>query len=652
MFRKSRLDRFVSVSKNLRTARHAKYAHVAIEPLEDRKMLTASALINEIYFDPPSGGDIAYEYIELRGTPGLSLDNHYLIFLENENNALNTGNPGMVERIFNLNGQSIGSDGFLTLRQKGSPYTVAPGTTDLVNSGSGAGWGSGATSSINVVAENDALMIENSGFTAMLIVNNGGAPSAPFIGQDLDVGNDGLDVPTGNANWNVLDSIGVFSEVGEAEFGRLYAPINFGPDDVTSPSQVTGTYVNVGFEIEYVGRYGNSTGQTAADWHVSNLTDDPVAGFTGMADWRQSGPSHVPNSIPSESNHAVPVGTNLTKTLGAPNYPFGPSLDLNGLALDTGYSATWTGGGAVDITDPTAATIFQGDSANLVSLSATITSGANANNVLSANTAGTSISQSYNAGTGVLTLSGADTKANYQAVLRSIKYDNTGGGPARAPSRSTSSVTTVSALAPLSRAQLLSTFRQRPTLSAASCSTTARVRRLAMTITIWRSIRSTTMPSPPTRLPISGKTPAQPRSPMSPATPRGSTASWSISPVRTAQLRPPTSSSVWVTTTRPVCGPRPALPPASRCVPEPESVARIVSRSSGTAPRLRSGSGSRLSPWPTPTRAWLRRPVIRPVRVMRSSLATRREIPAQAIRGPTRWSILSTRPPSAPTTPW
>ena len=85
-------------------------------------MLTASALINEIYFDPPASGDIAYEYIELRGTPGMSLDNHYLIFLENENDMLNTGNPGMVERIFNLSGQSIGSDGFLTLRQKGSPY--------------------------------------------------------------------------------------------------------------------------------------------------------------------------------------------------------------------------------------------------------------------------------------------------------------------------------------------------------------------------------------------------------------------------------------------------------------------------------------------------------------------------------------------------
>ena len=363
----------------------------------------------------------------------MSLDNHYLIFLENENDSQNTGNPGMVERIFNLNGQSIGSDGFLTLRQKGNPYTVAPGTTDLVNSGSGAGWGAGATSSLNVVAENDALMIENSGFTAMLIVNNGGAPSTPFIGQDLDVGNNGLDVPTGNANWTVLDSIGVFSEAGEAEFGRLYAPINFGPDDITDPSQVTGTYVNVHFEIEYVGRYGNSTGQTAADWNVSNLTDDPVAGFTGTADWRQSGPSHVPNSIPSESNHAIPVGTNMTKTLGAPNYPFGPSLDLNGLALDTGYAATWTNGGAVSITDAAAATSTDADSANLASLTATITAGANANNVLSANTTGTSISQSYNAGTGVLTLSGVDTVAHYQAVLRTIKYNNTAGGPGAGP---------------------------------------------------------------------------------------------------------------------------------------------------------------------------------------------------------------------------
>jgi len=286
-----------------------------LEPLEQRQMLDA-AYINEIYFDPPADGDLLHEYIELRGTPGMSLDDHYLIFLENENNIQNTGNPGMVELIFDLSGESMGSNGFLTLRQNNNVYSVAPGTTDLMNT-SGLGWG-GAGSTLNVQSENNKVVIENSGFTAMLIKNNGGAGSVPFIGQDLDVGNDGLDVPTGHVDWVILDSIGVHSEAGEAQFGRLYAQINFGPE-ATSNIEPGAVYVGVGYEIEYVGRWGNSTGQTADDWHVSNLTDDPQSGFQDEGDFRQSAEPHGSANV--ESNQGVPYGTNLTNTLGAVNFP-------------------------------------------------------------------------------------------------------------------------------------------------------------------------------------------------------------------------------------------------------------------------------------------------------------------------------------------
>ena len=48
---------------------------------------------------------------------------------------------------------------------------------------------------------------------------------------------------------------------------------------------------------------------------------------------------------------------------------------------------------------------------------------------LSADTTGTSITASYNSGTGVLTLSGADTVANYQQVLRTVSYNNTSENP-------------------------------------------------------------------------------------------------------------------------------------------------------------------------------------------------------------------------------
>ena len=328
-----------------------------LEALEDRRVM--AAYINEIYFDPPASSDPFNEYIELRGTPNMSLNNHFLVFVENENNALNTGDPGVVERYFDFTGQSFGSNGFLTLREKNNPYSApAPGTTDLVNSGSSAGWGSGASSSLLTEGE-DPVKLENSGFTAFLIQTDGTPGSAPFLGQDLDVGNNGLDVPTGAAHWTILDSIGIFAEIGEAQYGRTYAQLNYG---VELPTNIEpgATAVETLFEIEYVARWGNSTGNTANDWNVSNLTDKPAAGFVGPADFRQSG---TPDGSPTfvETSHGVPYGTNLTNTLGAPNFPgvapgtvAGRQIFYNQSSFDGNSAAQGTADDAAIATDKTA----------------------------------------------------------------------------------------------------------------------------------------------------------------------------------------------------------------------------------------------------------------------------------------------------------
>src|SRR5207342_948860 len=49
--------------------------------------------------------------------------------------------------------------------------------------------------------------------------------------------------------------------------------------------------------------------------------------------------------------------------------------------------------------------------------------------VLAATTAGTSITASYNAASGVLTLTGNDTLAHYQQVLDSVAYSSTSDNP-------------------------------------------------------------------------------------------------------------------------------------------------------------------------------------------------------------------------------
>ena len=284
----------------------------------------AQTYINEIYFDPPgSSGDKVFEYIELRGEANSSLAGHYLVFLENESSA--TSNAGAIENIFDLSAQSLGSNGYLTLRQGSSDMFYGgyepDGATVLVNAGTTLNFGSGATSTIGHSDEGGEGEIENSGFTAMLIDIGTGA--APLLAQDLDVGDDGLSDDNFPTGWSVRDSIGINSEASESE-GRLYAQINFSNGLPTNGGngEPGAVFVDTGFEIEYIGRWGDSTGSEARDWHASNLTADDQTGSTGSPDFRQAGTHHdapVGSDNFVETSQGVPYGMPISSTLGAPN---------------------------------------------------------------------------------------------------------------------------------------------------------------------------------------------------------------------------------------------------------------------------------------------------------------------------------------------
>jgi len=72
----------------------------------------AQIQINEIRMD--NTGDDTDEYFELKGTPGTSLNNHYLIILGDAPD----GGSGSIESVTNLTGQSIPADGhFLCYKQ-------------------------------------------------------------------------------------------------------------------------------------------------------------------------------------------------------------------------------------------------------------------------------------------------------------------------------------------------------------------------------------------------------------------------------------------------------------------------------------------------------------------------------------------------------
>lgn len=321
----------------------------------------AGPLITEIFFNPPGGNDasaVGLEYIELCGPRGMALDNHYLVFIENENDEFNSQNPGDIDGVFNLSGMSFGSNGYLVLGMKATPYpslaipfdvaapvnpaaptiaeslkTLPNGAHAYINRDTGNGYGNGATSSIGYAGA--GADIEGGGFTAMLISfdpTSGG--TVPTPGNDLDAANDGLDA-SAIAGWSILDSIGVFGETGEPDYGRLYSPNGFGPGNfVGAPGGIEagGTYVdtlNGLAEIEYIGRV--DTGNDIDSWMVTNLTNNAGTGYTdALRNYAVSG-DHTTMSAPE-----VYVGT----TYGAAPFAYGTDITVTFGADNTGFRGT------------------------------------------------------------------------------------------------------------------------------------------------------------------------------------------------------------------------------------------------------------------------------------------------------------------------
>ena len=103
------------------------------------------------------------------------------------------------------------------------------------------------------------------------------------------------------------------------------------------------------------------------------------------------------------------------------------TLDLNGAAGGTSFSNTYDGVTPATVADAANATVSGPGATNLTQLTVAI-SGAHTGDLLAANNSvAPAIGVSFASGT--LTLSGSDTLANYQAVLRTVKYSNTAGGP-------------------------------------------------------------------------------------------------------------------------------------------------------------------------------------------------------------------------------
>ncbi|MBF0433871.1 MAG: tandem-95 repeat protein [Magnetococcales bacterium] len=194
--------------------------------------------------------------------------------------------------------------------------------------------------------------------------------------------------------------------------------------------------------------------------------DTSVVGGVGAAGVAGNGTANVTLTGTLAQLNATLAGTNALVYRGNVNFYGNDTLTINvtdntggtaagtiaitvnnvydPLGVTTGGTLVFTEGDAASKPCATVA-IVNDDGNNLTSAKVWFTGGyVSGQDVLSFVNAG-AITGSWNAGTGILSLTGADTTANYQAALRSVLYNNSGGNNPTAGSR-TLSWTVTSAL--------------------------------------------------------------------------------------------------------------------------------------------------------------------------------------------------------------
>ncbi|MEO6194004.1 MAG: IPTL-CTERM sorting domain-containing protein, partial [Thermoanaerobaculia bacterium] len=162
----------------------------------------------------------------------------------------------------------------------------------------------------------------------------------------------------------------------------------------------------------------------------SGLTYAPNANYCNLP----------PGTTPDTFTYTLtPGGSSATVSVSVTCVNDAPVVDLDADnsqgTTGSDFAVTFTEGTpAVLLEDPTDATVTDIDSPTLATLTVTITNLLDTGNeTLSTDVTGTSITANYVAATGVLTLTGPDTLANFRTVLRKVRYQNTDVDPDTTP---------------------------------------------------------------------------------------------------------------------------------------------------------------------------------------------------------------------------
>lgn len=233
-------------------------SQLRVEGLEERRVLTA--YINEFQYSATLGDAETDQYVELRGTPGESLDvGTYFIGIES---ADGVGELGDIHTIINLSNQTFGSNGLMVLIQSGGAYSVDPASTVL--RGTDGFLGLPAT----FLSDGGSKIIHGGTSTYFLVQTS----TAPLLTDDIDFNDDGLPDGVYN-NWTVLDGFSVVAWVEGPFDQKTFANIAFS-EDGEGDMFLPGSTVVETDRLGYVGRIGESVGFSADEWLAGTTVED------------------------------------------------------------------------------------------------------------------------------------------------------------------------------------------------------------------------------------------------------------------------------------------------------------------------------------------------------------------------------------------
>ncbi len=318
---------------------------------------------------------------------------------------------------------------------------IAGGTAAITGNGTGSVTLTGSVAQINsTLAASNAVKYTpglnfNGNATLTMTTNDGGSSGTGGALSDVDTVtiavtavNDKPVLTAGKA-WTyteqaaatVVDDTITLTDVDDTQITGATVTIGTGltTDDVlnfATIGSISGTYNSGTGVLTLTGTATKAEYQAALRTVTySNASEDPTVNGTK--------PSRTITWAVTDANSdgvgaQTSVGVTSTITLSAVN---------DKPVLTAGKAWTYTEQAAATVVDDTI-TLTDVDDTQITGATVTIGTGLTTDDVLNFATIG-SISGTYNSGTGVLTLTGTATKAEYQAALRTVTYSNASDDP-------------------------------------------------------------------------------------------------------------------------------------------------------------------------------------------------------------------------------